>query len=126
METRRTGVILCTSDYPGCVEFYKEVLRLPVLFALNQSHSVLTCFDMGGSYLMVEPGGRANPEGKSIEESPVWLRFNVDDVEAAAEVLEGRGVSVRIRREVWGTVGDFKDPDGNRCSLRDEATFGAE
>ena len=27
---------------------------------------------------------------------------------------------VAIRREPWGTVGDFLDPDGNRCSLRDE------
>ena len=45
------------------------------------------------------------------------------DVEAAAERLEARGVRVSIRREVWGTVGDFIDPDGNRCSLRDEGSF---
>ena len=45
------------------------------------------------------------------------------DVEAAAERLEARGVRVSIRREVWGTVGDFIDPDGNRCSLRDARTY---
>jgi hypothetical protein len=33
------------------------------------------------------------------------------------------GVIVNIRREVWGTVADFVDPDGNYCSLRDEESF---
>ena len=23
----------------------------------------------------------------------------------------------------WGTIGDFIDPDGNHCSLRDEGSF---
>jgi lactoylglutathione lyase len=50
----------------------------------------------------------------------VWLRFNVLDVDKAAEELARKGVQVKIRREVWGTVGDFMDPDGNICSLREE------
>ena len=78
---------------------------------------------MGGSYLMIETGGTAVPGGKPIERSPVILRFNVRDVEAAAELLEARGVRVSSRREVWGTVGDFINPDGNHCSLRDEGSF---
>lgn len=63
------------------------------------------------------------PGGRSIEQSPVKLRFNVANVDAAARLLEARGVRVVIRRETWGTVGDFVDPDGNRCSLRDEGSF---
>ena len=51
------------------------------------------------------------------------LRLNVRDVEASAAALEARGVRVVIRREFWGTVGDFVDPDGNRCALRDEDSF---
>ena len=44
-------------------------------------------------------------------------------MEEAADELRGKGVVVKIRKEVWGTVADFMDPDGNVCSLRDEATF---
>ena len=54
---------------------------------------------------------------------PVKLLFNVLDIEATADALETTGVSVAIRREPWGSVGDFIDPDGNRCALRDEGSF---
>ena len=39
------------------------------------------------------------------------------------ERWEAPGVRVSIRREAWGTVGEFIDPHGNRCSLRDEGSF---
>ena len=32
-------------------------------------------------------------------------------------------VRFTIRRETWGTVSDFVDPDGNRCSACDEGLF---
>ena len=76
-----------------------------------------------GNYLMIEKGGKAVPGRKSIEQNPVWLRFNVNDVDEAAKQLSMKNVDVKVRREVWGTVVDFADPDGNICSLRDEATF---
>jgi len=119
----RSGVILCTERYEECVDFYRRTLGLPEIFSLDNEHSTLTCLDMGGSYLMIETGGIAVPGGKPIEQSPVTLRFNVRDVEVAAAELETRGVHVAIRREPWGTVGDFIDPDGNRCALRDEGSF---
>ena len=123
MDLKRSGVIVFTEQYEACVDFYRRVLELPEMFSLDDEHSTLTCLDMGGSYLMIETGGTAMPEGRSIEQSPVKLRFNVADVDAAARLLESRGVIVVIRREAWGTVGDFVDPDGNRCSLRDEDSF---
>ncbi len=124
MRHTRTGLILCTENYKECVTFYSDVLGLPILHVLDNEHSKLTCFDLGGdSYLMVETGGTAVPAGKSLDQNPVWLRFNVEDVEEAADELRGKGVVVKIRKEVWGTVADFMDPDGNVCSLRDEATF---
>ena len=123
MDLTRSGVILCTERYEECVDFYRRILGLPEMFALDNAHSTLTCLDMGGSYLMIETGGAAEPGGKPIERSPVTLRFNVRDVEATAAELKARGVRVAIRREPWGTVGDFIDPDGNRCSLRDEGSF---
>ena len=123
MELTRSGVILCTERYEACVDFYRRTLGLPELFSLDNEHSKLTCLDMAGSYLIIETGGAAVPGGKPIEQNPVILRFNARDVEATAAMLEERGVRVAIRREVWGTVGDFIDSDGNQCALRDEGSF---
>ncbi len=124
MKFERTGVILCTENYDECVAFYANALQLPILEVLDDEHSKLTVFDFGANtYLMIETGGEAIPAGKTIKQNPVWLRFNVVDVDAAATELTERGVDVTIRREVWGTVGEFKDPDGNICSLREEPSI---
>ena len=124
MRYTRTGVILCTENYERCVDFYSRVLELPILYLLDNAHSKLTCCDMGsGNYLMIETDGTAIPEGKTLEQNPVWFRFNVKDVRESAKQLSDRGVIVTVRKEVWGTVADFTDPDGNHCSLRDEGSF---
>lgn len=125
MQYTRTGIVLATRNYQSCVEFYSNILELPILFALDDENSNLTCCDMGGGvYLMIESTDRLSSEEEWSENNSIWLRFNVTDVEVAARELEKKGVKTRIRREVWGTVADFVDPDGNRCSLRDEGTFG--
>ena len=121
MKYERTGVILCTEKYTECVAFYSGVLNLPILEVLDDEHSKLTVMRFGkDTYLMVETGGTAIPSGKKLHQNPVWLRFNVKNVENAAQELMDKGVRVKIRKEVWGTVGDFMDPDGNVCSLREE------
>ena len=48
----------------------------------------------------------------------------IDYLCAAVRALEQKGLKTRTRREAWGTVAEFYDPDGNRCSLQDEGTFG--
>ncbi len=119
----RTGVILCTERYEECVEFYSVTLGLPILEVLDDEHSKLTTLAFGeNTYLMVETGGTATPTGKSLDQNPVWLRFNVRNVEGAARELVNKGIEVKIRNEVWGTVGDFMDPDGNICSFREESS----
>ena len=124
MKFSRTGVILCTEKYTECVSFYSEILELPVMFSLDNEHSQLTCCDMGcGNYLMIEKGGMAVSGRKTLDQNPVWLRFNLKDVEGAVRQLTEKNISVNLRREIWGTVADFTDPDGNICSIRDETTF---
>ncbi len=121
MKYERTGVILCTERYDECVAFYSDVLNLPILKVLDDEHSKLTVLSFGEStYLMVETGGKAIPSGKNLNQNPVWLRFNVKSVEDAAVELSDKGIDVKIRKEIWGTVGDFMDPDGNMCSFREE------
>jgi lactoylglutathione lyase len=121
MKYERTGVILCTEKYNECVAFYSEVLELPILEVLDDKHSKLTVMSLGkDTYLMIETGGTAIPSGKNLNQNPVWFRFNVNNVEVAAQELINKNIRVKIRKEVWGTVGDFMDPDGNICSLREE------
>ena len=125
MKYTRTGLVLCTDNYNECVKFYTKILELPILHVLDDEHSNLTSVDLGGgNYLMIETGGHSNPSGKLISQNPVWLRFNVKDIDESASLLRSKGLEVNIRREVWGTIADFSDPDGNMCSLREESTFG--
>jgi len=86
---------------------------------------MLTCFDLGGAYLMVETGGISSTETKSIDRCPTKLRFNVADVEGTAETLRRNGVAIEVRHHEWGTTAEFADPDGNRCALRSDDGFGA-
>jgi len=124
MDYTRSGVILSTHHYKACVAFYRDVLGLPLLFSLDEPGSTLTCFDLGGAYLMVEPGGPKAQSKKSLAQNPTKLRFNVADVEAAAVELNAKGVAVTRYDYDWGSTAEFVDPDGNACALRDEASFG--
>ncbi len=122
MEIERTGLILCTERYEACVRFYRDVLGLARLFETDE----LTCFDFGGSYLMVEREGVARPAGKSKAENPTCLRFNVKDVRGCAQLLRDRGIDVHYQEYSWGVIARFRDPDGNLCALRDETGFAAQ
>lgn len=108
------GIILGTERFEECVAFYRDVLGLPVLFVKER----LVCLRFGAGYLMIETGGVAREGRKSNAENPTMIRFNVEDVEAAAARLRERGVDVNVRQFSWGTVGTFVDPDGNACELK--------
>ena len=117
----RTGLVLCTELYDQCVAFYSNIMELPILEMLDDQYSKLTVLRFGhDGYLMIETGGDFSSAPKMLNENPVVLRFNVTSVDKYARILMSKGVRVIIRIEPWGTVGDFVDPDGNRCSLREE------
>ncbi len=112
-----------TQNYDECVSFYENLFGLGILFQDQKKDYRLTCFEYGGSYLMVETGGVANPEGKAIEENSMKLRFNVSDIEEALEAVRAYGIDTDINETEWGSTIDIYDPDGNRIGIRDEATF---
>lgn len=112
---RTHGIILGTQRYDACLEFYRDILGLPVWYEKEG----LVCLRFGDGYLMIETGGVARDQRKTNGENPTMLRFNVDDVEAAAELLQREGVQVQVKKFSWGTVGTFIDPDGNACELKD-------
>lgn len=113
--SKHFGIILGTERYDECLKFYRNIIGLPVWFEKDS----LCCLRFGPGYLMIETGGVARNERKPNSENPTMLRFNVRDVESAANLLRGRGVEVKISTFEWGIVGTFIDPDGNACELKD-------
>jgi methylmalonyl-CoA/ethylmalonyl-CoA epimerase len=70
-------------DLDRAVAFYKDVLELPLLFAVPN----LAFFDAGGVRLML---GR--PEKPELDHPSSILYFEVDDVPAVHRTLKERGV----------------------------------
>lgn len=126
MNIARTGIIINTENYAACVAFYRDTFALPVIFEESDGETGLTCFDFGGSYLMIETGGMAIPGGKSMAQNASKIRFNVADIDIAAKELEACGIKVSIIRNDWGSTINLFDPDGNPIGIRDESTFAAQ
>lgn len=124
MDIDRTGIILHVERYDACVAFYRDCIGLPVEFEKKEPGQVLTILTFGGAYLMIEPGGVTRHATKTDAENPTVIRINITDIDAAAAELAKRGVDVSVARFDWGAVADFHDPDGNRCQLREVASFG--
>ena len=124
MNYSMAGMILFTENYRECVDFYGSILELEVLHQIDRPGETLTTFLLGDTYLMVESGGVASKEPKTLEQSPVKLRFNVQDVRATADLLLKREIDVKVTEQTWGTTAEFVDPDGNRCALRSDKGFG--
>lgn len=123
MNIVRTGIIINTGKYEECISFYKNLFDLRVLYDEKYSDFQLTCFEFEGSYLMIETNGFARPEGKTINENPTKLRFNVSNIEDALEAIRNYGIKADIDKSNWGSTINLFDPDGNRVGIRDEATF---
>ena len=123
MNIVRTGIIINTEKYEACVSFYKKLFGLKILFEERKGDFQLTCFEFQGSYLMIETEGFGKPEGKTIEESPTKLRFNVSNIEDALKTVKDYGIEAQIHTYEWGSTINIFDPDGNRIGIRDEAKF---
>lgn len=120
MKIDRTGIILFVVKFKECVSFYRDIIKLPVLFQKKD----LTCFDFGGSYLMIEPKENEGIGKKvSNNRNDICLRFNVSDIKTHYDELMSLGIQVNIEEYEWGTIAKFKDPDGNVCSLKDSGKF---
>ena len=124
MNFTMAGVILFTQNYEECVDFYGQTLGLKILHRIDRVGEQLTTFILGDTYLMVETGGIAHDGKKTVESSPIKIRFNVPDVKATCDQLRSKGLKVDVFDHSWGKTAEFADPDGNLCALRSDKGFG--
>lgn len=121
IDPQRTGIVLYVRRYRECVNFYREVLGLHVLFATDD----LTCFEFGQAYLMVEYDPTKCPN-RSNGPHRMCLRMNVTNVRGLTNSLSAAGIAVDYQEHDWGKVAKFTDPDGNLCAFKDEPGFASQ
>lgn len=115
MKIENTGFILYTISYQPCVSFYKDILGLNILYTKD----TLTCFEFGGSYLMIEIDDETKQKKASVpDRDKTCLRINVRNVKEACKVLDQHNIKYDYHEFSWGTIAKFRDPDGNLIGFR--------
>ena len=119
MTIRALGqVAIRVHDVPRAVAFYRDALGLEYLFETGP----LAFFVCGDVRLML-----ATPESAELDHPSSTLYFVVDDIHAARDELEARGVPFEDEphlvacmpdHELWMTF--FRDPDRNLHGLMSE------
>jgi predicted enzyme related to lactoylglutathione lyase len=111
-------VALPTHDLGRAVEFYRQVVGLPFIWANDH----MAFFQMGDVRLMVEI-----PEAPEFDHPGSVLYLDVRDIDEAVGQLTARGVAFESGPQLVGNLGDvsvwmafFKDPDGNLLALQSE------
>jgi predicted enzyme related to lactoylglutathione lyase len=107
-------VSIPTHDIEAAVEFYKTIVGLPCSVYRKDRH--FAEFETGNLTLgLIHPERMGFPH--NVNHNPIAL--HVDDVAAARETLEQRGVV--FRGEIFDTgvchMAFFADPDGNALML---------
>ena len=111
-------VALTTSDLERSINFYRDVLGLPLI--ANFDPPGLAFFDTGDVRLSVQ-------KVDTVEATSSVLYFRVPDVDAAAESLQNHSIELEQAPEVvfrddegqFGEAGEeewmafFRDPDGH-------------
>lgn len=123
MNVEQCGIILNVSRFDACVSFYRTLFGLRELFSKVDGDFRLTCLEFGTAYLMIETGGVASAEEKSVAQTATILRFNVTDIQEAFAAIRAQDGNARLIENDWGTIVRCTDPDGNPVSVRESAGF---
>lgn len=100
------------------VEYYKEVLGLPLLFQTEN----MAFFNSNGQRLLL-----SLPEKEEFANASSVLYFKVEDIQKSVEQLKEKGVSFIDQPHVVAKMGNtetwmsfFKDSEGNTHALTSE------
>lgn len=107
-----TQIELFVLDLARAIEFYREILQLPLLVQTNSS----ALLESGAVHLMLS---RANDSAAGGS-----VYFEVGDIELRCEELKSRGVKferdphlVALMPDHELRIASFRDPDGNKLAL---------
>jgi methylmalonyl-CoA/ethylmalonyl-CoA epimerase len=112
-------LMLPVTDLERAVQYYRDVLGLPFLFAAPPQMAFFQC---GGVRLLV-----GVPESAAHRRRGGTVYFRVADIQAVHATLTSRGVAFQVAphlvhrtpaSELW--LAEFQDPDGNQLALMDE------
>jgi methylmalonyl-CoA/ethylmalonyl-CoA epimerase len=113
-------VALTVSALDRSVEFYRDVLGLPLLFTAPPGLAFLQC---GAVRIMLGAAAQSGMEEKLSSA----LYFRVTDIHRSAEVLAKRGVSFERNVHLVASLPDhdlymafFRDPDHHLLALMSE------
>jgi catechol 2,3-dioxygenase-like lactoylglutathione lyase family enzyme len=100
------------ADMDRAVEFYRDVLGLPLVRRDGDNWSV---FDAGGFQFALHKA----VEGRPLSPGGATAVFSVDDLDRARATLSDRGVDFGHEGDVAGYArfASFRDPDGNTVQL---------
>ena len=111
-------VHLLVEDWPMALEFYRDVVGLPIeqLFEIDQWVS----FDLAGAKLVVYGGGVGSLQPKGVDKNAFVPNVECDDLDGTVAELESRGVPFIATTTDSGDgyrLATFVDPEGNRIQL---------
>jgi methylmalonyl-CoA/ethylmalonyl-CoA epimerase len=113
-------IAIVVHDTDRAVEFYRDMLGLPLLFRAPPG---LAFFDCGGVRLMLTPPG----DGDAAAASSI-LYYTVDDIQRAYAWLSARGVRFDGEPHIVARMADhdlwiatFRDSEGNVLALMRES-----
>jgi catechol 2,3-dioxygenase-like lactoylglutathione lyase family enzyme len=112
-------VILYVKDMNKMVEFYRDVLDLPLTnpAASDHTNENWITFESGNCLLALHSGGKGN-----IGTDAPKIVFRVQDIKSARfQLLESGVTAGEIRSPAPGiSVCDAKDPEGNLFSIEEQ------
>jgi methylmalonyl-CoA/ethylmalonyl-CoA epimerase len=119
--TRIGQIAVTVRSLPRAVAFYRDILGMRLLF---EAPPAMAFFDCAGIRLML-----SEPEAAKGEQFSSVIYYTVDDIQAAAAELQGRGVTFEgpphiVARlphaDLW--MAFLRDPDANLLALMSEVT----
>ena len=107
-------VVVFVEDFERALEFYREVLGLPVRVA----HEGWAEFGTRGAGIALHSGGKKSRGAKDYRKGGILPTIRVQSIESAVAYLQSRGVKVtEINLEAFGRLAVFSDPEGNQLQL---------
>ena len=103
-------VIKFVDDMDRAVEFFRDVLGLPLKFASPGWSEFAT----GETTLALHPASQMNPGGT------VELGFTVPDIDQFHREMTAKGVQFTLpprKQDFGGVLAQFVDSEGGRCSV---------